>query len=82
MSAKSAAGAPRIHVQDGLIHMERGIPGESVEKLREMRHVVQLKRPNSARLYFGGVHVALMRPQNGGLEGGADPRRDGTALGY
>jgi gamma-glutamyltranspeptidase / glutathione hydrolase len=82
MSAESAVAAPRFHTQDSLIQVESGIERGSVEKLREMGHLVESKRPSSARLYFGGVHAALVRSENGELEGGADPRRDGTALGY
>jgi gamma-glutamyltranspeptidase/glutathione hydrolase len=82
MSAENAVGAPRIHIQDDLIQVEKGIQSESVEKLREMGHLVGSKQPSSARLYFGGVHVALVRSENSELEGGADPRRDGTTLGY
>lgn len=82
MSAESAVGAPRIHTQGSLIQVERGIDSGSVEKLKGMGHSVELKQPSSARLYFGGVHVAVARSEKGELEGGADPRRDGTALGY
>jgi gamma-glutamyltranspeptidase/glutathione hydrolase len=82
MPAESAVAAPRIHTKGSLIQVESGIERGSVEKLREMGHLVESKRPGSARLYFGGVHVALVSNENGELEGGADPRRDGTALGY
>jgi gamma-glutamyltranspeptidase/glutathione hydrolase len=82
MSPESAVAAPRIHTQDSLIQVESGIERGSVEKLRRMGHLVESKRPSSARLYFGGVHVALVGSESGELEGGADPRRDGTALGY
>jgi gamma-glutamyltranspeptidase/glutathione hydrolase len=82
MSPESAVAAPRIHTQDSLIQVESGIESGSVEKLIGMGHLVESKRPSSARLYFGGVHVAIVGSESGELEGGADPRRDGTALGY
>ena len=72
----------RIHIQNRFIQVESGIESGSVEKLKEMGHLVESKLPSSARLYFGGVHAALMRSENSELEGGADPRRDGAALGH
>jgi gamma-glutamyltranspeptidase/glutathione hydrolase len=86
MSVEEAVAAPRIHTQDRLVQAESRIPHESVNGLRSMGHVVQVKHPSDVsritHLYFGGVHAAFVRPDSSELEGGADPRRQGAALGY
>ncbi len=86
MNVEQAVGVPRIHTDDNLVQVESRIPHMTVEGLRRMGHVVEIKRPSEVsritHLYFGGVHAALLRPDTGELEGGADPRRQGAALGY
>lgn len=82
MSIKEAVTAPRIHVRDSVVELESGVPNVSVIGLRRLGHATKVVRatdPDDTGLYFGGVHAALLGP-DGGLEG-ADPRRDGSALG-
>jgi gamma-glutamyltranspeptidase/glutathione hydrolase len=33
-------------------------------------------------LYFGGAQAVMIDPKTGIIYGGADPRRDGFAIGY
>jgi gamma-glutamyltranspeptidase/glutathione hydrolase len=83
MPLQEAVAAPRIHTQGNLIQAEKGVPSNSMVALRKMGHIVETtKRDLSWRagLYFGGVHSALLSPDES-LEGGPDPRRDGTAMG-
>jgi gamma-glutamyltranspeptidase/glutathione hydrolase len=80
---RRAVAAPRIHTQDSLLQMEKGIPRSTINELRGMGHVVETGRRDAlwrAGLYFGGVHSAVVKSDNI-MEGGSDPRRDGVALG-
>jgi gamma-glutamyltranspeptidase/glutathione hydrolase len=83
MNVGDAVRAPRIHVQENLLQIEAGISVETVGGLRRMGHAARVMRsrdPLDPGLYFGGVHAVQLRP-DGVLEGAADPRRDGQALG-
>ena len=80
MDLSSAVAAPRMHWQDGTLHLEHGIAPEVVDQLRHKGHTVR-SYPRRDR-YFGGVHAILIDPHTGVLSGAADPRRDGQALGY
>ena len=82
MTIQEAIDAPRIFDNAGnKINYESGGNGlspETVAKLQEMGHeVVDRGEWNN---YFGGVQ-GIVYTQDG-LHGGADPRRDGKALGY
>jgi gamma-glutamyltranspeptidase/glutathione hydrolase len=82
MPLSEAVAVPRIHVQNGQLLLEERISHNSLTGLRSMGHSVQVKRParpQDSGLFFGGVHAALLESR--GLEGAADPRRDGLALG-
>lgn len=80
MDLTSAVAAPRMHWQDGTLHLEHGITPEVAAQLRHKGHTV--KTYTRTDRYFGGVHAILVDPHTGGLRGAADPRRDGQALGY
>ena len=80
MSVEDAVAAPRIHVKENLIQAEAGIAPKTIEALRKMGHRVEVR--GSMDMYFGGVHAAVCDPKTRGLEGGADPRRDGEAAGF
>jgi len=78
MSLDNAVEAPRLHVErDGNMSFEPDLP-ESVQTellaLGEKAHAWPARN-----LFFGGVHAARRRP-NEGLEGAGDPRRQGVAL--
>ncbi len=77
MPIKDAVAAPRLHIQQNQIQLESGITRLSAGNLRRMGHEVSVKRGG---MYFGGVHAAVINPDNT-LEGAPDPRRDGSAMG-
>jgi gamma-glutamyltranspeptidase/glutathione hydrolase len=83
MSIKKAVSAPRMHIQQNQVQLENGVGKDSAASLCGMGYDVKVKRPTISQdrgMYFGGVHAAIINPDNT-LEGGADPRRDGLALG-
>ena len=80
MDLASAVAAPRMHWQDGTLHLEDGIAPEVAAQLQRRGHTVQCYARKER--YFGGVHAIHIDPQTGTLTGAADPRRDGQALGY
>jgi gamma-glutamyltranspeptidase/glutathione hydrolase len=80
MSITEAIDAPRFHpVREHLV-MENRFPAEVRNELEKMGHVLHLASP--LHVYFGGAHAILIDPEDGALHGGADPRRDGKAIGY
>ena len=83
MTIKDAVAAPRIHMYQNQIQLENTVPKNSAVGLRNMGYQVKMKRPptpGDTGMYFGGVHAAMIRPDNL-LQGAPDPRRDGVALG-
>lgn len=80
MTVQEAIVAPRIsQYEEGALKLEGSITQEVANQLVEMGHEVVLKKEND--LYFGGVQGVVIL-ENGTLHGGADPRRDGLAVGY
>ncbi|WP_375260642.1 gamma-glutamyltransferase family protein [Palleronia sp.] len=76
MTPQAAIDAPRSFSDQGILNVERGY-GESVRQdLAARGHRVEV--PETA---LGGAQAILMR-EDGVLEGGSDPRKDGCALGY
>ena len=74
LSMQQAIAQPRIINQNGVTELEEGTPlAAYADRLRALGHQVQV-RPHDGGLT--GVHRT-----NDGWEGGADPRRDGTAQG-
>lgn len=79
MNVAQAVLAPRVHHQhlpDRIWSEGDGLPAEVVEGLRALGHAVQLREDLS-----GDVEAIRVLP-DGTLQGLADPRRGGTALGY
>jgi gamma-glutamyltranspeptidase/glutathione hydrolase len=60
------------------LHMEAGFPGKVVQGLGEKGHNVKVV----GRWAFGGSQVIMRDPLSGSLMGGADPRRQGYAIGW
>lgn len=81
MDIQEAIDAPRTnHYQEGKLKIESRIP-ESVQKALEAKgHILDVMQPFD--LYFGGAQGITIDPVTGELHGGADPRRDGQAMGY
>jgi gamma-glutamyltranspeptidase/glutathione hydrolase len=74
--ADAAVAAPRLHYEDGIVHVEPGIDPSALASLDPDRYeVVRWAAPN---LFFGGVNAVVRDPAAGDLRGGGDPRRGGT----
>jgi gamma-glutamyltranspeptidase/glutathione hydrolase len=81
MGIQTAINAPRFNnYETGPLKIESRIPEDIRAALAEKGHKLQLKKDFD--LYFGGAQGILIDPDNGALRGGADPRRDGKAIGY
>ena len=96
MSIQEAIAAPRFYSyacanDDGSqtskdIYVENAIPVEVRDQLVMMNYNVRTDQSGTTpiHLFFGGVQGITFRYVNGKVElhGGADPRRDGKALGF
>ena len=81
MDIQTAINIPRINnYENGSLKMEARIPVQVQNELREMGHQLLIKKDFD--LYFGGAQGVVIDPKTGMLHGGADPRRDGKAVGY
>lgn len=81
MPLQLAIDAPRItQFEKGELKVEGRIPYPTYKKLEELGHKMEVK--NEYDNYFGGVQAVQFDYKNNVLKGGADPRRDGQALGY
>jgi gamma-glutamyltranspeptidase/glutathione hydrolase len=81
MDIQSAIDAPRINNYEyGPLKMESRIPADVQQALVQKGHKLDVKK--SFDLYFGGAQGVVIDQKNGKLHGGADPRRDGQAIGY
>jgi len=63
----------------GTLHVEPGIPDETVEALRAMGHDVRVV---SNGIMFGGYQAIARDPETGVLTGATEMRKDGQASGY
>ncbi|MEO0892712.1 MAG: gamma-glutamyltransferase family protein [Pseudomonadota bacterium] len=76
MTPQAAIDAPRSFAEKGELQIEEGYSEAVRTALAEMGHNVVLReRP------LGGAQAIMIR-EDGVLEGGSDPRKDGCALGY
>jgi gamma-glutamyltranspeptidase/glutathione hydrolase len=77
----TALAKPRVYpfVNSPVVQVEQGIDANALAGLRRYGYRIEVHPPDD--LYFGGVHVVLVR-DDGTLIGAADPRRDGAAVGY
>ena len=76
MTPQAAIDAPRCFAEKGELQMEEGYSQTVCSELSGMGHtVVMRERP------LGGAQAIMIR-DDGVLEGGSDPRKDGCALGY
>ena len=77
MDLQQAIDAPRFHVDNGELRVERPVPVATREALRRLGHqVVESETP------IGGAQMIFIDRQAGVLHGASDPRKDGCALGY
>ncbi len=76
LSLEQAVLAPRVHFEEGTLHLEGGYNPLVADELEAMGYQVNRWRQRS--LYFGGVH-AVSR-QNGTIKATGDPRRGGAVV--
>ena len=80
MSMQDAIDTPRLWDNtSNVLNIESRIPDETVKKLEAMGHKVN--KTSDWDRGMGSVQGVLYK-KDGTLEGGADPRRDGKALGF
>ncbi len=80
MNLQQAINAPRIHWEEPELKVESRVPEAVRKELIAMGYTVKALQPFD--LYFGGVQAIEIDPQTGRLSGAADPRRNGSAVGY
>lgn len=80
MGMQEAIDAPRLYDNTSdTINVETRVSDETVKKLQEMGHKVNVTSDWDRGM---GSVQGVMYKEDGTLEGGADPRRDGKALGF
>jgi gamma-glutamyltranspeptidase/glutathione hydrolase len=81
MDIQAAINEPRINnYESGPLKMESRIPLDVRKALEQKGHKLVIKKEFD--LYFGGAQGIVIDPDSGEMHGGADPRRDGRAVGY
>ncbi len=74
MNPQAAVSAPHVVNRNGATDLEKGTPAETLQRALEARgHEVNVRELNS------GLHA--IRISADGITGGADPRREGAAVG-
>ncbi|MEO1658067.1 MAG: gamma-glutamyltransferase [Pseudomonadota bacterium] len=63
----------------GVLHLEPGVPAETVERLRAMGHNVEIVDNG---VMFGGYQAIMRDPETGVYAGATEMRKDGTVAGY
>jgi gamma-glutamyltranspeptidase/glutathione hydrolase len=76
LSPQAAIDAPRSFSDAGDMKVERGYTDAVRQELADMGHKVTMPAEP-----IGGAQAILIH-EDGVLEGGSDPRKDGCALGY
>lgn len=84
MDVQEAIDLARVYHEDGLVHVERGIPEKVALDLAGYGHHVVRRSDvgNRDDGPIGGGHMVRIDWEGGVLIGGSDPRTDGCALGY
>jgi len=77
MGVREAVDAPRVHLEEELLHCEGGCDGAELDRLESMGW--QLVRWRDRNLFFGGVS-AVERRADGSLAAAGDPRRGGHGV--
>ena len=81
MSVQAAIEAPRVRPQQATVVAAEGrISAEVLAGLEAKGNVIQ--RMPDYHMFFGGAQGIMVDPDSGVLTGGADPRRDGYAMGW
>jgi gamma-glutamyltranspeptidase/glutathione hydrolase len=81
MGIQAAIDAPRIcNYESGPLKIESRIADDVQGALQQMGYELTVKKDFD--LYFGGAQGVVIDHESGELLGGADPRRDGQAIGF
>ena len=81
MNVQAAIEAPRLRVfEKRRVVMEERFSAHVRSALISKGHDIELAEPFSATV--GGAQAILIDHESGTFQGGADPRRDGTAIGF
>lgn len=81
MSVQAAIEAPRVRPMVGnQVIAENRIKKETLAGLAERGHLIEMLPEFS--MAVGGAQGIMIDPESGALTGGADPRRDGYAIGW
>ena len=81
MNVQEAIEAPRLRVfEERRVVMEERFPAPVRMALARKGHNLELAEPFSTTV--GGAQGIQVNREEGTFQGGADPRRDGTAIGY
>jgi gamma-glutamyltranspeptidase / glutathione hydrolase len=81
MTVQAAIEAPRVRPQElNRVIVEGRIPAAVRDGLTARGHLVDAQPDWS--MAFGGAQGLMIDPDNGTFSGGADPRRDGYAMGW
>lgn len=81
MDIQAAINAPRVNnYESGPLKMESRISLDVRKALEQKGHTLVIKKEFD--LYFGGAQGIVIDQDSGEMHGGADPRRDGRAVGY
>ena len=80
-SIQAAIEAPRFRTYEGTtVEIEARVPKSVRDELIMLGHTPRVIDDFS--YLVGGGHGVMVDPESGALIGGADPRRDGYALGW
>ncbi len=77
MDVGQAIAAPRVHLDDGRLHLEGGVDPRTADALAAAGY--ELVRWNDLNLYFGGASAVTLE-EAGRLEAAGDPRRGGAGV--
>jgi gamma-glutamyltranspeptidase/glutathione hydrolase len=81
MDIQSAINAPRLcRYPLGKLNLENRIGRDIQKKLTNMGYELEVRK--AYHLFFGGAQGITKNLETGELHGGADPRRDGLAVGF
>lgn len=81
MDVQQAINAPKTNnYRGGPFKIESRVSAKAQQGLKKKGHTLKIYKPFD--LYFGGAQAVVRNPKTGELHGGADPRRDGVAMGY
>ena len=81
MNVQEAIEAPRLRVfEERRVVMEERFPYHVRAALAEKGHDIELAEPFSTTV--GGAQGIMVDQESGTFQGGADPRRDGVAIGW